>query len=119
MKHQYAEVIAAGAFLYEQVGRPDVAEAFKKGYAESGYAAALRQAADLELAKHAGEGGVAMDAAISYAMAGDRARALDWLEKAYAERDPFMVYIGCDPRFDSLRAEPRFQALLKRMGLPQ
>jgi serine/threonine-protein kinase len=52
-------------------------------------------------------------------MAGDRARALDWLETAYAERDPQMLYIGINPIFDPLRAEPRFQALVKTMGLPQ
>ena len=52
-------------------------------------------------------------------MVGDNARALDWLEKAYAERDPSMTYISCMPLWDPLRAEPRFQALLRRMNLPQ
>ena len=119
MKQQYADVIAANAASYEGLGRPDVAEALKKGYVESGYAGALRQATEVELAKHGHEGGVAFDAASSYAMAGDRARALDWLEKAYAERDPNMPYISCLPIFDPLRAEPRFQALLRKMNLPQ
>ncbi len=62
---------------------------------------------------------MAWDAATNYAMAGDRARSLDWLEKAYAEQDPNMPYIGCFPIFDPLRAEPRFQALLRKMNLPQ
>ena len=119
MKQQYAEVIAAQAAYYEGLGRPDVAEALKKGYAESGYAGAWRKANDVELAKHGGEPGVAFDVGGNYALAGDRARALDWLEKAYAERDPNMLFIGFNPIFDSLRAEPRFQALLKAMGLPQ
>jgi hypothetical protein len=42
-----------------------------------------------------------------------------WLEQAFAERDPNMPFIGVNPIFDPLRAEPRFQALLKAMGLPQ
>jgi eukaryotic-like serine/threonine-protein kinase len=119
MKRQFADVIAALALVYEQGGRPAVAAALKKGFADSGYAEALRNATAAELAKHAGEGSVAMDAATNHAMAGDRALALDWLEKAYADRDPNMPFIGCNPIFDPLRAEPRFQALLRRMNLPQ
>jgi serine/threonine-protein kinase len=119
MKQQYAEAIAAMAVLHESMGRPDIAAVLKKGYAESGYASALRQATEVELAKHGGEPGVTMDAAGSYTMAGDRARALDWLERAYAERDPGMAHIGRSPIYDPLRAEPRFQALLRQMNLPQ
>jgi len=101
------------------VGRPGVAEALKKGYAESGYAGAWRQANEAEPAKHRDEAGVAWDIGANYALAGDRVHALDWLEKAYAERDPGMPFISCNPIFDPLRAEPRFQALLRRMNLPQ
>jgi TolB-like protein/Tfp pilus assembly protein PilF len=119
MKREYADAIAANAACYEGMGRQDVAEVLKKGYAESGYAGALRQATEVELAKHGGEPGVAMDAANNYVMAGDNARALDWLEKAYAERNPSMTYVGCNPIYDPLRAEPRFQALLRKMNLPQ
>jgi serine/threonine-protein kinase len=95
-----------------------VAEALKKGYAESGYAGAWRRAAEVMLAKH-GDERVATDAAGNYAIAGDRGRALDLLEKAYADRDWPVLYIGVNPIFDPLRAEPRFQALLRRMNLPQ
>jgi TolB-like protein/tRNA A-37 threonylcarbamoyl transferase component Bud32 len=119
MKQQYAEAIAAAAVVYEGTGRRDVAEALKKGFAEAGYHGAWRRATDVEVAKYAGEPDVAWDAAVNYAMAGDDARALEWLEKAYAERYPAMPYISCHPLFDPLRAEPRFQALLRKMNLPQ
>jgi serine/threonine-protein kinase len=118
-KGQYTDAIASQAAYYEAWGWPEVAEALKKGYAESGYAGAWRLATDLELAKHGGEPGVTDDASANYALAGDNARALDLLEKAYAERTPNMPYIGCSPIFDPLRAEPRFQALLRQMNLPQ
>jgi serine/threonine-protein kinase len=52
-------------------------------------------------------------------MAGDRARALDWLERSYAEGVANLPYIGIDPVNDPLRNEPRFQALLRKMNLPQ
>jgi serine/threonine-protein kinase len=119
MKQQYAEAIAAAAAVYEGSGRRDVAEALKKGFAEAGYAGAWRRATDVEVAKYAGEPDVAWDAAVNYAMARDRTRTLDWLERAYAERYPAMPYISCHPLFDPLRAEPRFQALLRKMNLPQ
>jgi TolB-like protein/Tfp pilus assembly protein PilF len=43
--------------------------------------------------------------------------ALDWLEKACDGRVANVVFLGVDPAFDSLRAHPRFQALLARIGL--
>ncbi len=53
-----------------------------------------------------------------YACAGENDRALEWLERAYEARDPNMVGIGGHPLFDSLRDDPRFQDLLRRMNLP-
>jgi serine/threonine-protein kinase len=50
---------------------------------------------------------------------GDKDRAFAWLEKAYQERSWYLASLKCDPKFDSLRADPRFQELLRRVGLPQ
>ena len=47
---------------------------------------------------------------------GDRAHALDSLEKAYASDSEWLGYLNLDKIFDSLRSEPRFQALLKKLG---
>jgi serine/threonine-protein kinase len=44
-------------------------------------------------------------------------QAMEWLERAYQERSDQITYIGEDPRFDSLRNDPRFQDLLRRIGL--
>jgi tetratricopeptide (TPR) repeat protein len=44
-------------------------------------------------------------------------KALDWLERAYNDRSYHMIYIKIDPRLDPLRADPRFQQLLRRIGL--
>jgi TolB-like protein/DNA-binding winged helix-turn-helix (wHTH) protein/Tfp pilus assembly protein PilF len=48
---------------------------------------------------------------------GDLDDALDWLDRAYQERVANVVFLGVDPAFDPLRAHPRFQALLERIGL--
>jgi len=118
-KKQHDEVIATAAALYggSLYGWPDVADALKRNYAALGYAGALHALADMEIAKHGTEPGVAVDAASNYLMAGDNARALDWLEKAYEQRDPNMPYLSCFPLYDPLRPDPRFQSLLRRIGL--
>jgi TolB-like protein/Tfp pilus assembly protein PilF len=55
--------------------------------------------------------------ALVYLGLGKNDRAMEWLEKAKTERDPFLIYIKVDPNFDSLRNEPRFQKLLMSIGL--
>lgn len=55
--------------------------------------------------------------AAQYVTTGERERALTELEKAYEERDGFMPLIKIDPRLDSLRDDPRYAALVKKIGL--
>jgi eukaryotic-like serine/threonine-protein kinase len=54
-----------------------------------------------------------------YAALGEKNEAMDWLEKAYEERDDWINWIKVDPNLDVLRSEPRFTALLRRVGFPQ
>lgn len=56
--------------------------------------------------------------ALVYAGLKENDKALDWLERAYDDRSYHMIYIKIDPRLDPLRAHPRFQQLLRRVGLP-
>lgn len=48
---------------------------------------------------------------------GEHDEALEWLEKAYEERNSWMPFIQVEPRLDPLRSDPRFQDLLRRMNL--
>ena len=52
-----------------------------------------------------------------YAVIGENDGALDWLEKAYSERDGTLVWLKVHPRLDGLRGEPRFRDLLARLQL--
>lgn len=56
-------------------------------------------------------------AAILYAQLGEKTKALDYLEEAYEQRSLAMTEIAIEPAFDPLRAELRFQNLLRRVGL--
>lgn len=57
--------------------------------------------------------------AIVYVGLGDRPRALDWLERARRDGDGWLINVRADPAFDGLRGEPRFEALIGRMGFPR
>jgi TolB-like protein/Tfp pilus assembly protein PilF len=48
---------------------------------------------------------------------GNDQQAVEWLEKAYEQRDPILVLVKADARFDSLSGVPRFRNLLRRIGL--
>ena len=101
--------------LYQGQG---VAQACDDGYAHGGYTEAMRRAAEVLAALSRTAFALPSDVAWFYIEAGDKARAFDWLEKGYEVRDPSMVYLGIG-WYDGLRTEPRFQALLRKMNLPQ
>lgn len=44
--------------------------------------------------------------------------AMDWLDKAYAQRSIMLIRIKVDPMYDRLRSHPRFQELLAKMNFP-
>lgn len=57
------------------------------------------------------------DFALVYAGLGEKDRAMSWLDKAFQERSTWMLHLKVDPRLDPLRSDPRFQDLLRRVGL--
>jgi TolB-like protein/Flp pilus assembly protein TadD len=55
--------------------------------------------------------------ALVHAHLGENDEAFEWLERAYEERDVWLVWLKREPRFDVLRSDPRFDGLLRRIGL--
>ena len=55
--------------------------------------------------------------AYAFGAMGDGARAAEWLEKAYAAHDPQVIWIKIDPRFAKVRAVPRVQEIIRKIGL--
>jgi len=47
----------------------------------------------------------------------ERDKTLAWLEKGYEQRDPKMTFLKVEPKWNNLRDDPRFQVLLRRVGL--
>ncbi len=130
----YASIPAA----YEQKGMQEEAVAgFRKGitltrgtdrsrsmaglgfaYGMSGKKAEARRVLS-ELKQLSGQEYVpAYDIALIYAGLGDKDQAFAWLDKAYEEHAFDLVWANAEPRFDSLRSDPRFQDILRRMNFP-
>ena len=54
---------------------------------------------------------------LAYIAVGDKARAIDMLERGFAERDNYEIWIDASPLMDTLRSEPRYQALCRQVLL--
>ena len=109
---------AAKAYMKVVCGDRETENGFDEGYVHGGYAEAMRRAAQALAARARASYVEPIDIAQTYVEAGENAQALEWLEKALAVRDPNLPILGMPP-FDRLRSEPRFQAIVRRVGLPQ
>ena len=97
--------------------RPDNKETIKEVYSKSGTNGLLNYLVELQL-KNPEPSSFAL--AHWYAMLGRKEEALNWLEKAFEEHYIYIMYIpriNCNPDFDNIRSEPRFQEIIKKMGL--
>ena len=55
----------------------------------------------------------------NYAIMEQKEETLDWLEKAVEKREVDIARINVNPDYDFLRSDPRFQALIRKMGLSE
>jgi TolB-like protein/Tfp pilus assembly protein PilF len=107
-------------FLQERLARdPERLAAFQKGLASGGYENAFRCDADLLAARYDQnpDNSSTMSIAGLYRTAGDVERAVDWLEKAYDERNGNLPYIG-RPINKVLHNSQRFRDLCKKLNIP-
>lgn len=97
---------------------PAITALYGHALAVSGATLGARKAlADLQLLRKSRYVSSLYSAGIYMGLA-EKSTALDWLDKAYSERNDRLVYLNVDPMADPLRSEPRFQALMKRLHLP-
>jgi hypothetical protein len=60
-----------------------------------------------------------MDIAMVYTALGEKNRAFEWLDKAYADQSEMLLFLKSYPPFEDLSADPRFAQLLRRVGVAQ
>jgi len=58
-----------------------------------------------------------LEVALAYEALGERETSFAWLDRALQERSHWLVALGVDPRFDSMREDPRFGELMKKVGV--
>ena len=88
----------------------------QRAYREQGPRAAMKTLAAW-LAAHPPQ--APMTLAGYYARAGDADATFQWLDRALQQRRPALLHITAIPSFDFIRTDPRYTALLDRIGLPK
>jgi TolB-like protein/predicted Ser/Thr protein kinase len=99
-------------------GEHEDLEALIRGYEEGGYYRALSSVADTKVERRKTTFVSPWQIATLYTRAGEKDKALDWLEITYEEKDPNFSYICVDPIFYYMRDDTRFQELLQLLNLP-
>jgi serine/threonine protein kinase/tetratricopeptide (TPR) repeat protein len=116
-KKMYPEAAAEWQAMAQLYGDPAGASLLGGAYKSSGYQGVLQALLDgsLKVPVQSVDSG---QIARVYARMGKKNEALTWLEKAYAERSGGMVRLRSDPEFDSMRSDPGFVAIVRRMNFP-
>ena len=119
---RHEEGYASSVAEWTAVGVPEAVAALEAGYAEGGFTGAHRELAYFCVANvdHPNQRmkTYPLWAGIAFAKAGMTSEALDQLDLAFEEHDPNLPYIGVFASLRSLRNEPRFLELLRRMNVP-
>jgi adenylate cyclase len=96
---------------------PRETEDLRASFADGGMPTFWRRWLEFDL-RHAGSDPDPVRVATFSALAGDTARALEWLERAAAENNPALVYVFADPMFASVREHPRFRRIVRELNFP-
>jgi serine/threonine protein kinase len=117
-KNMYTEALEIWRQSFELLQDYEAIEVLNQGNKEGGYSVALQRVAELKVKRSETKFVTPWQIATSYTRAGMKDEALKWFDKAYEAHDGNMPYLNCDPIFDFLRDDPRFQNLINKMGLP-
>lgn len=120
--HLYAQALAEDRIESQLTGNADEMEltsAMERGFQSGGWNGALAGAAAVLEARRAKSYVSPFMIARLYADMGQKDQAFDWLNRAFREHDRLLIGMNVSPGFDRVRADPRFAALVRKVGLPQ
>lgn len=115
----YDKSVAAAVDYLNLTNERALAASFENTYKTSGYANAVRflDREFVAMEKRKSNPG-SWDLACSYARLGEKDEAFHWLERSYAEHHGGLLQIRLDPDLNSLRSDPRYRDLVRRMDFP-
>jgi TolB-like protein/Tfp pilus assembly protein PilF/predicted Ser/Thr protein kinase len=116
---RYEEALDAQKAFFTALGDDESQGALAQGYAEGGYAEAMRRSTETYAARSLKTDTGHFFVAHFYVRAGEKERALEWLERSFANgKQSFAPYIR-HPVFDSVRDDPRYQSILRSLNIPE
>jgi tetratricopeptide (TPR) repeat protein len=121
-KRMYPQVIAEWKVFGQLSGdqkESEFASSLEQGFRSGGWKGALTKAIETRLAQRKTDYFSAYEIASLYADSGNKEQAFRWLNTAYQEHSPEMEGFKTDFLLDSLRSDPRFAELVRKVGLPQ
>ncbi|HET6892206.1 MAG TPA: tetratricopeptide repeat protein, partial [Pyrinomonadaceae bacterium] len=98
---------------------PEEIVALKAAYASGGIRGYWQKALELELERSKSKNVAPYSIAVIYGKLGEKEKALEMLEKAYADHSTLLVDLNLEFAFDGMRSDPRFKDLVRRVGLPE
>jgi eukaryotic-like serine/threonine-protein kinase len=124
VSHRYPKAIQeykTGAQLENNKDISEATAALDAGYRSGGWPNAERKMLEVLLAQRKTKNSYISPTGIAdvYADLEDKDRAFEWLNTAYQERDTVLFGIRTDYFFDSLRTDPRYKDLVRKIGFPQ
>jgi tetratricopeptide (TPR) repeat protein len=123
-QHKYPEMLQEFKTAAQLSGDKNYIEdsaARDAAYRTGGWPAALRKGIEMLLARRKAKTDYvsAYQIAALYADLGEKNHAFEWLNTAYQEHDIFLVGLRIDFLLDSLRSDPRYAELVRKIGFPQ
>jgi TolB-like protein len=112
----YAGHVEEAARYFDLIGEPQTATSMRESFAKGGWTGYLRA---MTGPTRPTRFFFPFYVAMYFAELGDKDKAFAWLEKTYEERLYYVAWMNGDPCLDSLRDDPRFQQLVKRINLPR
>jgi TolB-like protein/Tfp pilus assembly protein PilF len=122
--HKYPQAIQEWKTAAQLEGDKNAAEfsaAMDAGFHSGGWPGALRKGIEVSLAQRNANTGYVSPYGIAqlYAGLGDKDQSFEWLNTAFQEHDFWLLALPTDPLLDSLRSDPRYGELVRKIGFPQ
>lgn len=113
-REAYQEYSAAISMVYGKEAGDEALTAYNKGGATGFWKKYIERANTPKNNRYY----FAWDRATAYMLLGDKDKTFYWLDKSYEQRERWIITIQHQPIFDPIRSDPRYNELVRRMGLP-